>query len=136
MRSERLAHGFQPKYLQNLGFTNLIIDSDPEVLTKKLMTGKIDAFVCTDITFPSILDQLGYNYTGVTPSFSLMSSDFYIAFSKTTPTATVAQWQSTLDAVKSDGTYTEIGNKTFPLTTKAASTAAFSAQNKTRTCTP
>ncbi len=105
---------FSTQYLQNLGFTNLIIDSDPEVLTEKLMTGQIDAFVCTDITFPNILDQLGYNYTGVTPAFSLMSSDFYIAFSKTTPAATIAQWQSTLDAIKSDGTYTEIENKWFP----------------------
>lgn len=105
---------FSTQYLQNLGFPNLIIDSDPEVLTEKLMTGQIDAFVCTDITFPDILGQLGYNYTGVSPSFSLMSSDFYIAFSKTTPATTVAQWQSTLDAIKSDGTFNEIGKKWFP----------------------
>ena len=105
---------FSTQYLQNQGFANLILDGDPEVLTEKLMNGQIDAFVCTDITFPNILSQLGYDYTGVNPALSLMSSDFYIAFSKTTPAGTIAQWQSAFEGIKNDGTFDEIKDKWFP----------------------
>ncbi|MGV8094180.1 MAG: substrate-binding periplasmic protein [Mangrovibacterium sp.] len=105
---------FSTQYLQNQGFTNLVYDSDPNVLTEKLMKGQLDAFVCTDITFPDILAELGYDYSEVKSAFSLMSSDFYIAFSKTTSTGTVAQWQSALQAINNDGTLDAIKQKWFP----------------------
>lgn len=105
---------FSEQYLISLGFTNLVSDPDPKVLTQKLMNGEIDAFVCTDVTFPDILKSLGYQYSQVVPSFSLMSSDYYIAFSKTTPVNTVNQWQSTLQSMKQDGTYDAIHHKWFP----------------------
>ena len=105
---------FSEQYMLSLGFTNLVTDPDPKVLTQKLMSGQIDAFVCTDVTFPDILKSLGYNYTQVSPSFSLMASDYYIAFSKTTAAATVNQWQSTFQALKLDGTYGAIKQKWLP----------------------
>lgn len=104
---------FSTQYLQEMGFSNLVYESDPEVLAQKLLNGELDAFVCTDITFPDILVQLGYNYADVEPAFSLMSSDFYIAFSKTTSPAIVSKWQSALDALKLDGTYDAIHLKWF-----------------------
>jgi len=105
---------FSDQYLRNLGFTNLVSDSDPSVLTEKLMQGEIDAFVCSSVTFPAILEGVGYQYTQVVPSFSLMSSDYYIAFSKNTAASIVNQWQTTLDAIKQDGTYTAIVQKWLP----------------------
>jgi polar amino acid transport system substrate-binding protein len=105
---------FSDQYLRSLGFTNLVAESDPNVMTKKLMNGEIDAFVCTDVTFPEILKGLGYQYKTVVPSFSLMSSDYYIAFSKNTSITIINQWQTTLQAMKSDGTYDAISRKWFP----------------------
>lgn len=104
---------FSDQYLRDQGFTNLVSDSDPAVMTEKLLSGQIEAFVCTSVTFPDILRSLGHQYNEVKPAFSLMSSDFYIAFSKSTPAATVNQWQSALDAAKQDGTYEFIYKKWF-----------------------
>lgn len=104
---------FSDQYLRDLGFNNLVSGSDPALMTSKLMNGEVDAFVCTSITFPSILRSLGYQYNRVTPAFALMSSDFYIAFSKTTSSSIVSQWQMALDAAKQDGTYDAISTKWF-----------------------
>ena len=78
------------------------------------MKGQVDAFVCTDITFPDILLELGYQYVDVNASFSVMSSDFYIAFSKNTSTTIVNKWRETLEAMKLDGTSDLIHKKWFP----------------------
>jgi len=105
---------FSTQYLEGQGFTNLVADSDPVVLATKLLNGEVDAFVCSDVTFPSILKQAGSDYSAVTPVFSVMSSDYYIAFSSTTSSAIVSQWQSALDAIKLDGTYEAIHQKWLP----------------------
>ena len=105
---------FSDQYLRSLGFTNLVSDGDPGVMTKKLMTGEVDAFVCSCVTFPDILREAGYKNNQVIQSFPLMSSDYYIAFSKTTAPAIVAQWQSALNSIKDDGTYDAIYKKWFP----------------------
>ena len=102
---------FSDQYLRNLGFTNLVANSDPLVMTKKLMNGEIDAFDCTSVTFPDILKGLGYQYSEVVPAFSLMSSDYYISFSKNTPETVVNKWQTTLESMKLDGTYQAISLK-------------------------
>jgi polar amino acid transport system substrate-binding protein len=102
---------FSTQYLQSLGFTNLVLNSDPSVLAQKLMNGEIDAFVCTGVTFPDILKVAGYHYSEAFPSFRLMASDYYIAFSKLTPESTVNQWQTTFGALKADGTYEAISQK-------------------------
>ena len=104
---------FSDQYLREQGFNNLISNSDPAVMAKKLMLGEIDAFVCSAVTFPDILKELGYQYNQVVPSFELMSSDYYIAFSKNTPAALVNQWQTALDAIKLDGSYNAIYHKWF-----------------------
>jgi polar amino acid transport system substrate-binding protein len=105
---------FSDQYLRDHGFTNIVSDGDPAVMVDKLLSGEIDAFVCTSVTFPDILKSLGYQYSEVTPEFPLMASDYYIAFSKNTPVSVVNEWQQALDAAKSDGTYTAIQRKWFP----------------------
>ena len=105
---------FSDQRLRELGFTNLVSGSEPGSMTKKLMMGEIDAFVCSAVTFPTILSEQGFTYSEVTEAFELMSSDFYIAFSKNTPATTVNQWQTALVAMKQDGTYNAIRQKWFP----------------------
>lgn len=104
---------FSDQYLRGQGFTNLVSNNDPEIMVRKLMNGEVQAFVCSGVTFPSILKGLGYNIADVNQSFSLMSSDYYIAFSKNTSALMVSRWQTALDAMKSDLTYTAIYQKWF-----------------------
>ncbi len=105
---------FSTQYLEKEGFNNLVYESTPEVLVKDLLDGKIDAFVCTDITLPDILLEIGFNYNDVSPAFAVMSSDFYITLSKNTPSSVVNAWISAFEELKQDGTYDEIFDKWFP----------------------
>ena len=105
---------YSDQYLRNQGFTNLISDKDPSAMAINLMTGKIDAFVCSEVTFPDILKAAGYQYNNVTPAFAVMSSDYYIAFSKNTTPAIVTQWQATFNALKNDGTLAAIRSRWLP----------------------
>ncbi len=102
---------FSGQRLQELGFTNLVAGREPAIMAKKLMAGDIDAFVCTGVTFPDILRDAGYTYNEVVPSFALMASDYYIAFSLGTPKSTVDSWQSAFNAMKTDGTLNAISLK-------------------------
>jgi len=102
---------FSDQYLRDQGFKNLVSDSDPNIMTRKLLDGTIDAFVCSSVTFPYILKELGHNYNEVVPSLSIISSDYYIVFSKNTPATIIDQWQTTLQSMKLDGTYDAIYQK-------------------------
>lgn len=104
---------FSDSYLRELGFTNLESDSDPIIMVNKLMNGEVDAFVCSAITFPDILKSAGFNIAQVNAAYELMSTDYYIAFSKNTSQTIVNKWQATLENIKHDGTYNEIYNKWF-----------------------
>ena len=105
---------YSDQVLRELGFTNLVSGNEPGSMTKMLMEGEIDAFVCSAVTFPTILGEQGYTYDQVAEAFTLMSSDFYIAFSRNTSSTIVNQWQSALDAMRQDGTYDAIHQKWFP----------------------
>lgn len=102
---------FSDQYLRDLGFTNLVSDGDPGVVADWLMAGQVDAFVCSGLTIADILLANDYVFADVRGEFVLMSSDFYISFSKNTPESTVNTWQQTLDAMHADGTYEAIYDK-------------------------
>lgn len=105
---------FSDQYLRELGFTNLVAHEDPADMVELLMNDQVDAIVCTNVTIEEILREAGYTYDAVSPTADLLSSDFYIAFSRNTDEQIVSQWQSVLDAVKADGTYKAILSKWFP----------------------
>lgn len=105
---------FSDQHLRQLGFSNLISGKEPVAMTKKLMAGEIDAFVCSGVTFPDILKESGYGYDEVVPAYSLMSSDYYISFSRTTPAAVARHWQTTFEEMMADGTVNAIRKRWFP----------------------
>ena len=105
---------FSEQYLINQGFSNLVSCPTPQEMVDKLMNGEVQACVCSDVTFPDILKTAGYQYSQVSPTFALMSSDYYVAFSKSTPASTIQLWQSTLLSMQQDGTYNAIHQKWFP----------------------
>jgi len=102
---------YSDQRLRELGFTNLLSDGDPGVVVEWLMNGEVDAFVCSALTISDILQANEYVYADVDGEFVLMSSDFYISFSKNTPLETVNQWQHALDNMQDDGTYDAIYQK-------------------------
>ena len=104
---------FSDQYLRQLGFANLVSDPDPSVMVLKLMMGQISAFVCSAVTFPDILKAAGYQADQAVPSYELMSSDYYIAFSKGTSASLVSQWQNAFNQIKQDGSYNAIYQKWF-----------------------
>ncbi len=104
---------FSDQYLRELGFTNLVAFDEPGAGVDELMSGNVDAFVCSAITISDILLANGYAFSDVAPEFVLMSSDFYISFSKNTDEATVDQWQQAFDAMQADGTYDAIYERWF-----------------------
>ncbi len=105
---------YSDQILRDLGFTNLVSDPDPFVMTIKLMQEEVDAFVISSMVFPDILLKEGYDYNDVHPAYTLIATDTYISFSKNTPVSTVDVWQSTLDAMKQDGTYDAIYKRWLP----------------------
>ncbi len=105
---------FSDQYLRDLDFTNLVAFDEPGAAVDALISGNVDAFVCSSITISDILLANGYAFADVYPEFVLMSSDFYISFSKSTPEETVNQWQHTLEAMQEDGTYDAIHERWFP----------------------
>ncbi len=103
---------FSDQYLRDLGFTNLVSDGDPGVIVDWLMSGEVDAFVCSAITISDILQANDFSFEDVREEpFTLLSSDFYISFSKNTPETTVNLWQETFEAMQTDGTYDAIYEK-------------------------
>lgn len=105
---------FSDQYLRELGFTNLNAQDDPASMIELLMNGEIDAAVCTNVTIADIVRDAGYQYDMINPTFDLLSSDYYIAFSKSTHPTVVMQWQQALEQAKADGTYQSIYSKWFP----------------------
>lgn len=104
---------FSDQVLRQQGFTNLISDPDPAALVIKLMQGEVSAFVCSAVTFPDIVKAAGFRYSQFARTLELMSSDYYIAFSKNTKPQLVGQWQKRLDEMKQDGVYDSIHRKWF-----------------------
>lgn len=105
---------FSDQYLREQGFTNVVAETDPQLMVEKLMNGEVQAAVCSDVTFGDILRDAGFAWNDVTPAFNLLSSDYYIAFSKSTDIQIVNQWQYALQQAQNDGTFEAIHNKWFP----------------------
>ena len=110
-----VASWFSDQYLRELGFTNLVAAGDPTEMVNLLMNGQVQAIVCTNITIADIVRQAGFAYEQLQPETTLLSSDYYIAFSRSTDDDIVTQWQTSLEAAKTDGTYAAILRKWFPI---------------------
>ena len=105
---------FSEQYLQGQGFSNLESSPLPSATITKLMEGKVDLAVFTDITIPEIAKNAGYSMNDIEPVYAIMKSYFYIAISLGTPTETVDRWQKTLDAMKGNGTFKRIYQAYIP----------------------
>lgn len=96
------------QFLLQHGFTNL--DSSPRLVScaRKLLEGRVDLWLDSNLTAPQIMEQIGHDAQDLEPVLTVHSNHLYIAFSRQTDDAVVERWQETLDAIKADGTYDRI----------------------------
>jgi len=93
--------------LNSKGFKNLdsVIDNRENIV--KLMNGQIDLWIINEITGKHMLKDAGL-LDQIEKVFDVQKDYMYLAFHKNTADEVIVQWQTTLDEIKSDGTYAQI----------------------------
>ena len=105
---------FTEQHLRREGFNNLRSSPDPRSSVQQLMNGEVQLSIFTDITIPEIVRDAGYSVHDLEPVFTVGQTYFYIAMSRDMPADVVQAWQSTLDAMKNDGTFERIYRSYLP----------------------
>ena len=90
------------------GLTNLERATDNVKNFKKLMADRIDAMAIADTAVATIATSAGYQAENVKLALTFAQIQIWIAFSKTTPAATVKAWSDALEAMKKDKTFETI----------------------------
>nr|WP_314858449.1 transporter substrate-binding domain-containing protein [uncultured Undibacterium sp.] len=97
--------------LRKLGFTNLDQASSVASSFKKLMVGRIAAYADAKKGVAITAKLAGYQATDVKLAYDLFKSSLYIAVSKDTDAAIVAQWNSALEDMRKDKSFLKILKK-------------------------
>jgi polar amino acid transport system substrate-binding protein len=100
--------------LKQLGFRNLVSVADPPAAIRMLLAGRADFFATERLSMPKIMAQAGVDEDALEIVYSYASSEGYIAFSLDTPDARVKAWQTQLDAMKRDGSFSAIYKRWLP----------------------
>ena len=100
--------------LKSMGFTNLDSSKSPTSNLKKLLAGRVDLWLYSNLGVPLIAKQIGINPEAVEFVLPFKDTSVYIAISKGTPQAVVDQWQSTLDNMKREGIFAKISKQWLP----------------------
>ncbi|MCX6769847.1 MAG: transporter substrate-binding domain-containing protein [Candidatus Micrarchaeota archaeon] len=91
--------------LSGLGFANLMLKENDSACLEALSLGETDLWFGSTDTMPYVAAGAGVSQSAAVPALHVESSEIYIAFSKSTPDATVQKWQAALDEMKLDGLY-------------------------------
>lgn len=97
--------------LTRLGFSNLDRASSNISSFKKLMIGRIAAYADAKKGFGISANNAGYQSSDVKLAYDLFKTQLYIAASKNTDAAIVAKWNSTLEEMKKDKTFSKLRKK-------------------------
>jgi polar amino acid transport system substrate-binding protein len=102
------------EYLEARAFRNLeeVVRNGQNVM--KLLAGRIDAYVSNDNSWIDEIKAQGQDPARFELVWTIESVQLYIAHSRGTDPAVVARWQSALDAMKRDGSFTKIFRAWFP----------------------
>ncbi len=101
-------------YLTSQGFKNLERSPDNVASVKKLMAGRLDVVADSDDSIDNIVADAGFKKGDLVPLYTFMKSQLYIVMSKSTPSATVKQWNDALAGMKKDGSFAKLHKKFFP----------------------
>lgn len=97
--------------LKEKGITNIHSYNSWAKGLKHLLLGKVELWTHSDFDLPIVAERAHVELDRLEPVYTLYTSVLYIGFSKSTSTAIVKKWQSTLDTIKADGTFEQIVKK-------------------------
>jgi polar amino acid transport system substrate-binding protein len=100
--------------LKTMGFTNLDSSKSPASNLKKLLAGRVDLWLYSNLGVPSIAGQIGIDPDEIELLLPFKDVNAYIAISKGTSRAVVDQWKATLDAMKREGVLDKISSQWLP----------------------
>ncbi|WP_428605336.1 substrate-binding periplasmic protein [Sedimenticola sp.] len=102
------------QFLEEQGFTNL--DSSPKLVScaRKLLEGRVDLWLDSNLTAYQVVQQSGEDPRKIEPVLVVKTNYLYIAFSKQTDDAVVERWQKALTAMHRDGTFQRIFERWLP----------------------
>lgn len=109
------------QFLKERGFTNLDSSPKPMSCARKLLEGRVDLWLDSNLTADQVIRQIGFNPNEIEPVLTIKTNYLYIAFSRGTPATIVRDWQSTLDDMNRDGTFGRIYQRWLPKATPPAS---------------
>lgn len=87
-------------FLQSEGFTNLDVSTDMSDCIRKLVSGKVDLWLGPAEGLHFVAYSAKVNPAELQPVKLVRKVEFYIAFNKNTPDATIQAWQKALDDMK------------------------------------
>ncbi|MBB3193527.1 substrate-binding periplasmic protein [Roseateles terrae] len=105
---------YTAQQLRTAGFRNLQTVSDPVQGIRMLMAGRAPLLAGERVSMPRTLELAGVKPAQLRELFSFAVNEGYIAFSLSTPKATVAAWQARLQDLKRDGTFQAIYKRWLP----------------------
>jgi len=100
--------------LKSQGFTNLDSSKSPASNLKKLLAGRVDLWLYSNLGVPSVARQIGIDPNAVELVLPFKDYYTYIAISKGTPLAVAKKWQATLGEMKREGTFRQITQQWLP----------------------
>jgi polar amino acid transport system substrate-binding protein len=102
------------QFLKQKGFINL--ESSPKLIScaRKLMEGRVDLWLDSNLTAHQVVQNAGYNPADLEPVLTVKTNHLYIAFSLATADSVVEQWQSALNDMVGDGSYQAIYQRWLP----------------------
>ena len=105
---------FSHDFLIENGFQNILATAyTSEEAFNQLISGEADALLLYETGVKWLCDKTGIPQTDLSKQLEIAYYKDYIAFSLSTPSSVVAQWQSNLDAIKANGRFETIWNSWY-----------------------
>lgn len=108
------ANDVRAQYLTKAGFKNLDQAYDQLSSYKKLLNGRVDMLVASQMALADSIKFYGLNINDFKLLYVFFKAQLYIAFSLNTPTETVKEWSTALESMKKDGSFEKILKKYYP----------------------
>ncbi|MFT6984273.1 MAG: polar amino acid transport system substrate-binding protein [Psychromonas sp.] len=100
--------------LQQMGFMNLDYVVTPDQNVKKLMIGRVDLFVTSNLAWKILVVKAGFKIDDFEETIILDDNPVYIAFSKQVSDNVIKKWKETYRDIAKDGSLKKIYSKWLP----------------------
>jgi polar amino acid transport system substrate-binding protein len=100
--------------LTQLGFDNLDRANSTIFSFRKLMIGRVAMYADAPLALKSLAESEGYKSSDVRLAYTFYRAQLYIATSKETDPAIVAQWNKALEQMKKESVFQNIYRNNYP----------------------